>query len=122
MMPTIKRQNRKSLTGLVIATSFGAAVITAASSQTALAQQASQGQLVPVEAQASLSSVSQPTSTTAAPVQDPKEKIVCRQRVEIGTRLGKRRECLTVRQWEEIRVRSAEEAKRMQRNMGDKRG
>jgi hypothetical protein len=57
---------------------------------------------------------------TAQP-QDPKSRVVCRQRVEIGTRLGKRRECLTVREWEEIRARSSEEARRMQRNMGDKR-
>ena len=58
----------------------------------------------------------------ASPATNPGDKIQCRQRIEIGTRLGKRRECLTMKQWEEIRQRSHEEAKRMQRNMGDKRG
>jgi hypothetical protein len=64
-----------------------------------------------------------PDTNTAAPQSiDPKDKVICRSRVELGSRLAKRRECLTARQWEDIRAQSRSETRRMQRNMGDKRG
>jgi hypothetical protein len=51
----------------------------------------------------------QPAETTAAqtPAEDPNEVICKRLEAETGTRLGKRKECRTRREWDQI----AEEAK-----------
>ena len=121
-MSNSKRSSTSALFLKAVAVSSGS-IVFAGCFNLAIAQT---GQASPAAATAQAPAVqpaplAQAVTTPAQPV-DPKSKVVCRQRVEIGTRLGKRRECLTLREWEQIRARSAEEAKRMQRNMGDKRG
>jgi hypothetical protein len=45
------------------------------------------------------------------------ERIVCEKQEEIGTRLGARKVCKTVKQWEEQRRIERDEVERVQRNV-----
>lgn len=46
------------------------------------------------------------TTAPAAKKEDPGDRIVCRTEEEIGSRLRKKKTCLTVAQWRELSARS----------------
>jgi len=59
-----------------------------------------------------------PAATATTNAGDP-DKVVCRTMAPTtGTRIGTRRECLTQRQWDDIRQQTQKDTTKMQENRG----
>lgn len=52
-----------------------------------------------------------PATTEAAP-ENPGDRVVCRTETEIGSRLHRRRICMTLNQWREVGQRSGQAVER----------
>ena len=66
---------------------------------------------VPVAAQTTPTPASQPTKANA---KSDLERMVCEKEEQIGSRLGARKVCKTVREWQEQRRVQREEAEKVQ--------
>jgi len=60
----------------------------------------------------------QPQPLRAATVQTDVNKVVCKKEEEIGSRLGAKKVCLTVKQWQERADADREEVERAQQQTG----
>ena len=72
---------------------------------------------IPASAQAPAQSPAAP-APSAKPATNPLDKIVCRTEDSLGSRLNKKRVCLTVREWREMSEGSREATERIQQGQG----
>ena len=59
-----------------------------------------------------------PTQPGAKPAVNPLDKVVCRTEESLGSRLNRKRVCLTVREWREQSEASREATERLQQGQG----
>ena len=72
----------------------------------------------PVAAQTALPPAAEPAPIVVQNTKSEVNRIVCKKQEEIGSRLGAKKVCLTVKQWQDQADASREDIERIQQNTG----
>ena len=73
---------------------------------------------VPVAAQTAVQATAQPQPIIVQNTKSEVNRVVCKKQEEIGSRLGAKKVCLTVKQWQEQADANREDVERIQQNTG----
>ncbi len=73
---------------------------------------------VPVAAQTTVQTAAEPAPIVVQNTKSEVNRVVCKKQEEIGSRLGAKKVCLTVKQWQDQADASREDVERIQQNTG----